>query len=65
VFALAPRSGERDGVRGLLLGTLSSPDPGTASNGNTAVTALSDETVIAVGNQQNDGLGPTPLILRN
>jgi hypothetical protein len=43
----------------------SSPDPGNASNALFAVAALSDGTVVAVGNQQDSGFDPTPLILRN
>jgi hypothetical protein len=44
---------------------VSSPDPGTASNALAAVTALSDGTVVAVGDQQESGFDATPLILRN
>jgi hypothetical protein len=44
---------------------ISSPDPGTASNALFAVTALSDGTVVAVGNQQDSGFDPIPLIVRN
>jgi len=44
---------------------ISSPDPGTASNGLSAVAALSDGTVVAVGMQQDSGLGPVPLIVQN
>jgi hypothetical protein len=42
---------------------ISSPDPGNASNALFAVTALSDGTVIVVGNQQNNGFDPVPLII--
>jgi hypothetical protein len=42
-----------------------SPDPGTATNALFAVAALGDGTVVAVGDQQNSGFDPTPLILRN
>ena len=45
---------------------VSSPDPGTATNALFAVTALSDGTVVAVGNQENNNTGvPTPLIVQN
>jgi hypothetical protein len=44
---------------------VSSPDPGTASNALFAVAALSDGTVLAVGDQQESGFDATPLILRN
>jgi len=44
---------------------ISSPDPGTASNGLTGVTTLSDGTVVGVGNQQYTGLDPIPLIVQN
>jgi hypothetical protein len=44
---------------------VSSPDPGNASNALFAVAARSDGTVVAVGDQQNNGFDPTPLIVRN
>jgi hypothetical protein len=45
---------------------ISSPDPGTASNALFAVTALSDGTVVAVGNQEDSNTGViTPLIVQN
>jgi hypothetical protein len=45
---------------------VSSPDPGTATNALFAVTALSDGTVVAVGNQEDSNTGfITPLIVRN
>jgi hypothetical protein len=42
-----------------------SPDPGNASNALFGVAALSDGTVVAVGEQQNSGFDPTALIVRN
>jgi hypothetical protein len=44
---------------------ISSPNPGTASNSLSGVTALSDGTVVAVGSQTNQGTGGTPLIVQN
>jgi hypothetical protein len=44
---------------------ISSPNPGTASNGLSAVTALSDGTVAAVGFQINKMSDAMPLILQN
>jgi hypothetical protein len=44
---------------------ISSPNPGTASNGLSAVTARSDGTVAAVGFQINQLSDATPLILQN
>jgi hypothetical protein len=44
---------------------ISSPNPGDFSNGLSGVTALSDGTVVAVGFQENQLSGATPLILQN
>ena len=45
---------------------VSSPDPGTATNALVAVTALSDGTVVAVGNQEDSTTGViSPLIVQN
>jgi hypothetical protein len=44
---------------------ISSPNPGTASNSLSGVTALNDGTVVAVGSQTNQGTGGTPLIVQN
>jgi hypothetical protein len=45
--------------------SISSPNPGNATNGLSAVTALSDGTVVAVGFQENHLSDATPLILHN
>jgi hypothetical protein len=45
--------------------TISSPNPGTASNALFGVTSLSDGTVVAVGSQTNQGTDETPLILHS
>jgi hypothetical protein len=46
-------------------GSISSANPGNATNGLSAVTALSDGTVVAVGFQENHLSDATPLILHN
>jgi hypothetical protein len=44
---------------------ISSPNPGDFSNGLSGVTALSDGTVVAVGFQESETNGFSPLILQN